>query len=306
MQLTPLQARIIGVLLEKEITTPDQYPLSLNGLTLGCNQKSNREPVMQLTESEVQNTLDELRDKKLIFEHTSSGSRVTKYKHRFCNTEFSDLKFNRQQLAIICVMLLRGPQTPGELRTRTNRLAEFANVDEVETSLNTLQALNDLQLVTKLEREPGKRESRYAHLFCGPVETSVNTLIQAPNPLPSSEKNNDTIVRKETKQRMSRIVIHQGTVYLCGQVCADATKGIEQQTQTMLDKVEQLLEDAGSDKEHMLSATLYIKDMQDFAAMNQVWDNWVPEGYAPARACVQASMARPELLVEISVIAAQK
>ncbi|MEP2601303.1 MAG: YceH family protein, partial [Paraglaciecola sp.] len=155
MQLTPLQARIIGVLLEKEITTPDQYPLSLNGLTLGCNQKSNRDPVMQLTESEVQNTLDELRDKKLIFEHTSSGSRVTKYKHRFCNTEFSDLKFNRQQLAIICVMLLRGPQTPGELRTRTNRLAEFANVDEVETSLNTLQALNDLQLVTKLEREPG-------------------------------------------------------------------------------------------------------------------------------------------------------
>ncbi|MEP2652152.1 MAG: YceH family protein, partial [Paraglaciecola sp.] len=168
MQLTPLQARIIGVLLEKEITTPDQYPLSLNSLTLGCNQKSNRDPVMHLTESEVQNTLDELRVKKLIFEQTSSGSRVTKYKHRFCNTEFSDLKFSRQQLAIICVTLLRGPQTPGELRTRTNRLAEFANVDEVETSLNTLQALNDLQLVTKLEREPGKRESRYAHLFCGP------------------------------------------------------------------------------------------------------------------------------------------
>ena len=114
------------------------------------------------------------------------------------------------------------------------------------------------------------------------------------------------ILRKETKPRMSRIVIHQGTIYLCGQVCADATQGIEQQTQTMLDKVEQLLLDAGSDKEHMLSATLYIKDMQDFAAMNAVWDKWVPEGYAPARACVQASMARPELLVEISVVAAQK
>lgn len=306
IELTPIQARIIGVLLEKEITTPDQYPLSLNGLTLGCNQKSNREPVMQITESDVQNTLDELRDKKLIFEHTSSGSRVTKYKHRFCNTEFSDLKFNRQQLAIICVMLLRGPQTPGELRTRTNRLAEFANVDEVEASLNTLQNLNDLQLVTKLEREPGKRESRYAHLFCGAVDSIVNASQQTSNCLPVVEKSLNTIERKETKQRMSRIVIHQGTVYLCGQVCADATQDIELQTQTMLDKVEQLLIDSGSDKEHMLSATIYIKDMQDFAAMNQVWDNWVPEGFAPARACVQASMARPELLVEISVIAAQK
>ncbi|GAC20213.1 RidA family protein [Paraglaciecola arctica] len=115
-----------------------------------------------------------------------------------------------------------------------------------------------------------------------------------------------SIQRQETKQRMSRIVIHQGTIYLCGQVCADATQDIEHQTQTMLDKVEQLLLDAGSDKEHMLSATLYIKDMQDFAAMNAVWDNWVPEGHAPARACVQASMARAELLVEISVVAAQK
>jgi enamine deaminase RidA (YjgF/YER057c/UK114 family) len=114
------------------------------------------------------------------------------------------------------------------------------------------------------------------------------------------------IQRLETKQRMSRIVIHQGTIYLCGQVCADAKQGIEQQTQTMLDKVEKLLLDAGSDKEHMLSATLYIKDMQDFAAMNTVWDNWVPEGHAPARACIQASMARPELLVEISIVAAQK
>jgi len=115
-----------------------------------------------------------------------------------------------------------------------------------------------------------------------------------------------SIQRQQTKQRMSRIVIHQGTIYLCGQVCADATQGITHQTQTMLDKVEQLLLEAGSDKEHMLSATLYIKDMQDFADMNVVWDNWVPVGYAPARACVQASMARPELLVEISVVAAQK
>lgn len=115
-----------------------------------------------------------------------------------------------------------------------------------------------------------------------------------------------TIERIHTKQRMSRIVIHNNTVYLCGQVCADATKGIAEQTQTMLDKVDALLEEANSDRKHILSATVYIKDMKDFAEMNAVWDAWVPEGHAPARACVEAAMARPELLVEVSVIAAQK
>ena len=115
-----------------------------------------------------------------------------------------------------------------------------------------------------------------------------------------------SIERIHTKQRMSRIVIHNNTVYLCGQVCADATKDIKEQTQTMLDKVDSLLLEANSDREHILSATVYIKDMKDFAEMNAVWDAWVPEGHAPARACVEASMARPELLVEVSVIAAQK
>lgn len=114
------------------------------------------------------------------------------------------------------------------------------------------------------------------------------------------------IERLETGARMSRIVKHNGTIYLCGQVCADSTKDITEQTQTMLDKVEALLLQAGSDKEHMLSATIYIKDMSMFAEMNAVWDNWVPEGHAPARACVEASMARDALLVEISVVAAEK
>jgi uncharacterized protein YceH (UPF0502 family) len=178
IQLTPIQARLIGVFLEKEITTPDQYPLSVNALTLGCNQKSNREPVMNLSESDVQNCLDELREKKLTFEYTGTGSRVVKYKHRFCNTEFSDLKFSRQQLAIVCVMLLRGPQTPGELRTRTNRLADFDNVEEIEATLNKLHKLNDEQLVVKLDRELGKRDHRYAHLFSGDAGLQVGS--QAP------------------------------------------------------------------------------------------------------------------------------
>lgn len=115
-----------------------------------------------------------------------------------------------------------------------------------------------------------------------------------------------TIERIETKPRMSRIVKNNGTIYLCGQVCADATKGITEQTQTMLDKVDELLITAGSSREHMLSATIYLKTMDDFAQMNAVWDAWVPEGYAPARACVEAAMARDVLLVEISVIAAEK
>lgn len=171
-QLTPDQCRVIGVMLEKEVTTPDQYPLSLNGLTTGCNQKSNREPVMSLSEGDVQNLLDELTEKKLVADEGAFSSRVAKYRHRFCNTEFGSFKLSEQEKAIVCVMLLRGPQTPGELRTRTNRLAEFANVNEVEAVLATM---SDNQIVVKLEREPGKRESRYAHLFCGGVQAAAPT-----------------------------------------------------------------------------------------------------------------------------------
>lgn len=112
------------------------------------------------------------------------------------------------------------------------------------------------------------------------------------------------IERKETKQRMSRAVIHNGTVYFCGQVAKDSTKDITHQTTTMLEKVDELLESVGSSREKLLSATIYVKTMDDFKAMNEVWDNWVPDGHAPARACVEASMAREELLVEISVVAA--
>ncbi|WP_067099396.1 RidA family protein [Marinomonas atlantica] len=115
-----------------------------------------------------------------------------------------------------------------------------------------------------------------------------------------------SIERLEVGQRMSRIVKHNGMVFLCGQVAADANADITEQTQTMLDKVDLLLEQAGSDREYMLSATIYVRDMKDFAAMNAVWDAWVPDGHAPARACVEARMARPELLVEISVVAAEK
>lgn len=163
--LSAEQCRVIGVMLEKETTTPEQYPLSINGITTGCNQKSNREPVMALEEGDVQSIVDDLvKMNQLMIDHKASG-RVNKYFHRFCDTEFGDLKFTPQQRAIISVLLLRGPQTPGELRTRTNRLADFADVSEVESALKQLQDLNNQVLVKKLEREPGKRESRYVHLF---------------------------------------------------------------------------------------------------------------------------------------------
>jgi len=114
------------------------------------------------------------------------------------------------------------------------------------------------------------------------------------------------IKRMETKKRMSRIVIHNGVAYFCGQVAADASADIKEQTRTTLEKIDKLLEEAGSDREHILTTTIYLRDIKDFAAMNEVWDAWVPEGYAPARACVEARIARPELLVEMIVSAAVK
>ncbi|MFQ6371731.1 YceH family protein [Shewanella sp. YIC-542] len=162
MTLDSIEARIIGCLLEKESTTPEQYPLSLNALTLACNQKTSREPVMNLSDSEVLDGLGRLQQKRLVTEETGFGSRVSKYRHRFCNTEFADLQFSPPQLAIVCLLLLRGPQTAGELRTRAQRLYEFANIGEVETQLQALQAQT---LLHQLPREAGKREVRFGELF---------------------------------------------------------------------------------------------------------------------------------------------
>ncbi|MBN0987841.1 YceH family protein [Amphritea pacifica] len=172
MDLSLLQTRVIGCLIEKEKTTPDQYPLTLNSLTSACNQKSNRDPVMELSDTDVQEVLDELNRKHLIREESSFGSRVPKYKHRFCNTEFSELKLSEQELAIVCTLFLRGPQTPGELRSRTNRLCSFSDVRETEAVLQKMSEREEYPLVVRMPREPGKRESRYAHLFSGEVEAA--------------------------------------------------------------------------------------------------------------------------------------
>lgn len=164
MELTLHEARVIGCLLEKEITTPEQYPLSLNALTLACNQKTSREPVLELSEIQVQEAIDSLNKKRLLSEQSGFGSRVVKYKHRFCNTEFSELQFPPASIAIICLLLLRGPQTPGELRTRTNRLYEFKDVAEVEDCIKQLMN-REKPILKQLPREPGRRECRYIELF---------------------------------------------------------------------------------------------------------------------------------------------
>jgi len=169
IELSPIEARVIGCLIEKQITTPDQYPLSLNALVNACNQKSNRDPVMSADEAAIQTTLDHLIRKHLVIEKSGFGSRVPKYQHRFCNTEFGTLKLTPQELAIVCELLVRGPQTPGELRTRAARMASFADVEQVETALESLSSRADGPFVVRLPREPGRRDSRYAHLFSGAV-----------------------------------------------------------------------------------------------------------------------------------------
>lgn len=166
-ELSAKEARVVGCLLEKQLTTPEQYPMSLNGLTTACNQKTNREPVMDMSESDVQQTLDLLLRKHII--RTFSGSRTMKYEHRFCNSEFGNLKFSPQEVAVVTTLLLRGAQTPGELRTRTNRLHDFSDVNEVEQTLQGLGQREDGPFCVRLAREPGKRESRFMHLFSGEV-----------------------------------------------------------------------------------------------------------------------------------------
>ncbi len=174
IQLSDSEARVLGSLIEKQITTPDQYPLSLNALALACNQKTNREPVLQMSESEVQAAVDSLMKKYWVSDRSPGyGGRVTKYQQRFCNTEFGSLKFSKQELAMVCLLLLRGPQTPGELRSRSNRLAEFSDASAVEQTLQGLATREDGPFVASMTRRAGEREIRFRHLFHAASELEV-------------------------------------------------------------------------------------------------------------------------------------
>ena len=170
LNLSANQARIIGCLMEKSITTPDQYPLTLNALANACNQKSSRDPVMSLTQGVVQHEVRLLESLHLLRVEESFKRGVEKYAQRFCNTSFSELQFDAAQFAIVCLLLLRGPQTPGELRSRSERLHVFADNAAVVAAVNGLIEREGDALAVQLPRTPGRKDAEYMHLFCGPVD----------------------------------------------------------------------------------------------------------------------------------------
>ena len=170
-ELTVEQQRVIGCLIEKAVITPDQYPLTLNALVAACNQKTAREPVMHLTQGQVEHTLRTLQDRHLVMTNEQfKGGRVPKYSQRFCNTRYSQLQFDDAELAIVCLLLLRGPQTPGELRARSGRLHSFEDNAAVVTALSALAGREPDPVVAKLPRRAGRKDSEYVHLFGGPED----------------------------------------------------------------------------------------------------------------------------------------
>jgi uncharacterized protein len=191
--LNHLETRVLGSLIEKDVTTPDYYPLSLNALVNACNQKNNRDPVMNLDEETVRQALDALQEKRLAGPTSSADSRVTKYEHRLQEA----FNFTRGETAILCVLLLRGPQTPGELRGRTERMHRFEDLTEVQSTLQRLMQ-RDPPLVRVLPRQPGTKEARYMHLLAGDVEDAAD-VARAPSPafVPSNSGDTDRITRLE-------------------------------------------------------------------------------------------------------------
>jgi uncharacterized protein YceH (UPF0502 family) len=187
--LTDVEARVLGSLMEKDITTPDYYPLSLNALVNACNQKSNREPVMSLDEDMVRNALHSLQEKRLAGPASGADSRVPKFEHRVQEV----FNFDRRETAVLCVLLLRGPQTPGELRGRTERMHRFEDLEQVQSTLQRLME-HEPPLVRVLPRQPGTKESRYMHLFSG------EAVLEAPA-APASEHSTegDRLIRLESE-----------------------------------------------------------------------------------------------------------
>jgi uncharacterized protein YceH (UPF0502 family) len=189
--LNEVEARVLGALLEKEITTPDYYPLSLNALVNACNQKSNRDPVMNLDENSVRNALRTLHDNSLARSVSAADSRVTKYEHRLQEA----FNFDRREASIFCELLLRGPQTPGELRSRAERMHHFDDLGEVQSALQRLMN-REPPLVKVLARQPGTKESRYVHLLSGDVEP-VSSSSPREAPAVAGRENADKFSRLE-------------------------------------------------------------------------------------------------------------
>ncbi len=200
LNLSANESRVIGCLKEKSITTPDQYPLTLNALANACNQKSARSPMMSLTQGIVQHTVRDLESKHLLRVEDNFKRGVEKYSQRFCNTSFSELQFDSAQFAIVCLLLLRGPQTPGEFRAHSGRLHEFDDNNAVVEALTTLIEHEGDSLVVVLPRTPGRKDPEYMHLFAGPVDIEAHTSkVQADRDTESSAR----ISLAELAQRVS-------------------------------------------------------------------------------------------------------
>lgn len=172
--LNETEARVVGCLIEKSIVTPDQYPMTLNALTNACNQKSARHPVMSMSPGEVQHAIRALEAKHYVRTEENFKSRTEKYSQRFCGTRYSDHQFDAAEVAVVCLLLLRGPQTPGELRARSGRLHAFVDNGEVVVALNSLIERDGEPLLVKLPRTAGRKDSEYMHLFCGPVDVDAH------------------------------------------------------------------------------------------------------------------------------------
>lgn len=188
MILTEIETRVLGSLIEKDITTPDYYPMSLNALVNACNQKNNRDPVMTLDEGAVRDALATLQEKRMAGPASGADSRVTKYEHRLQEA----FNFDRREIAVICVLLLRGPQTPGELRSRTDRMYHFEALEDVVSTLDRL-AHREPSLVAMLPRQPGTKESRYMHLFSGEPPEQVLMERAAPAVTTAGQTSSDRI-----------------------------------------------------------------------------------------------------------------
>jgi uncharacterized protein len=193
--LTDIETRILGALVEKQLTTPEYYPLTLNSLVAACNQKSNRDPVVSYDEKTVMDALERLRDRNLVYVFYGSTSRVPKYKHMVPSV----YELEPPEVAVMCVVMLRGPQTLGELRARTDRLYEFSGLGEVQETLDGLIRRDD-PLVVKLERQPGQKEARFAHLLNGEIDVSTlpppRSSAASHNPDPSRLEQLETEVRE--------------------------------------------------------------------------------------------------------------
>jgi uncharacterized protein YceH (UPF0502 family) len=196
--LNDVETRVLGSLIEKDITTPDYYPLSLNALVNACNQKNNRDPVVSLQEDAVRQALSSLQDKRLAGPTSSADSRVTKYEHRLQEV----FNFTRGETAILCVLLLRGPQTPGELRGRGERMHRFEDLTEVQSSLQHLMQ-REPPLARVLARQPGTKESRYMHLLSGDIEDA--SVARAPSPVPVSSESSEGERVTRLEEQVSRL-----------------------------------------------------------------------------------------------------